>query len=448
MNAKDFTTEEGGGSAVFDDRSHMDVLTAHSTSRPLLRWLLVILALLGAAAAAWYLWSRPPLKTEGAGRHSDRPTPVAAASVERADLPIYLRGLGTVTPLATVTVHTRIDGQLVQIAFREGQNVRKGDFLAQIDPRPYQAALEQAEGQLARDQALLRNAELDLVRYRGLVAEDSIARQQLDTQESLVRQYRAAIQVDQGQVDTARLNLAYCRIVSPLDGRVGLRQVDEGNYVRNADTNGIVVITQLQPISVVFTLPQDDLPKVMAAMRKGPLRADAYDRSGANRLARGELATIDNQIDPTTGTIRMKASFDNADEQLFPNQFVNIRLLVDTLHDATLVPSAAVQSGSQGSYVYLLAPDGTVSVRNVTVGPSYSGRTQIASGLSPGDRLVTDGVDRLREGAKVVVQGSDASYGTAPGASRPAGAGPASGGSETGGAAPAARGGGRPAGGS
>lgn len=424
MNAKDFTSEEGDGSAALGDYARPP--EPERRTRSWLRWGLAAVALLAATALAWHLWSRPPLKTGGNGKGEDRPVPVAAAVAERADLPIYLRGLGTVTPLATVTVRPRIDGHLMQIAFREGQFVRKGDFLAQIDPRPYQAALAQAEGQLARDQALLRNAETDLLRYRGLVAEDSIARQQLDTQESLVRQYRAAIQVDQGQVDAARLNVGYCRITSPIDGRVGLRQVDEGNYVRTTDTNGIVVITQLQPITVSFTLPQDDLPRVVAGMRKGPLRTDAYDRSGATRLARGELATIDNQIDPTTGTIRMKARFDNADEQLFPNQFVNVRLMVDTVRNATLVPSAAVQYGAQGSYVYVVAPNDTASVRTVDVGPAYSGRTQIVSGLAPGDRVVTDGIDRLREGARVVVQASDApAAATLPAAGGPPGGGAA-----------------------
>jgi multidrug efflux system membrane fusion protein len=369
----------------------------------------VVIALAVAAATTWFMRSQQTQLAQQtaqapAGRFSDGPVQVGAAAASTADLPITLDALGTVTPLATVTVRTRIDGQLVQVGFQEGQHVRKGDFLAQIDPRPYQAALEQAEGQLARDQALLRNAEVDLVRYRQLVAEDSIARQTLDTQESLVRQYRATIKVDQGQVNSARLNLAYCRIVSPVEGRVGLRQVDEGNYVQTSDSGGIVVVTQLRPITVVFTIPEDNLQNVLMRTRAGvTLPVTAYDRSGTTKLATGVLTTIDNQIDPSTGTVKLKARFENADERLFPNQFVNVRLLVDTVQGATVIPSAAVQRGSQGTYVYVVSPDGTATARPVTAGASDGEHLQVMKGIEPGERVVTDGVDRLRDGIKVTV---------------------------------------------
>jgi multidrug efflux system membrane fusion protein len=385
------------------------------SGRGRLLWIAILLLLATIAGVAWFLRSEPSTKSERqspGGRSTAGPVQVGAATASTADLPHALEALGTVTPLATVTVRTRINGQLVQVGFREGQHVRKGEFLALIDPRPYQAALDQAEGQLARDKALLRNAEVDLVRYRQLVAEDSIARQQLDTQESLVRQYRATIAVDQAQVDSARLNLGYCRIVSPVDGRIGLRQVDEGNYVQTTDANGIVIITQMQPITVVFAIPQDDLPQVLARLREGAtLPADAYDRAGTRRFATGVLATVDNQIDTSTGTIKLKAQFDNADEQLFPNQFVNVRLLVNTVQAATVVPSAAVQRGSKGTYVYVVGADGTASAQLVTVGLSEGELTQVTHGIEPGQTVVTDGVDRLRDGIKVSLQAAPASPG-------------------------------------
>lgn len=378
------------------------------------RWrTIVIIALvlvLAATASMWFVRAQQQSAQQTAqqaprGRASEAPVQVGAATAGAADLPVTLDALGTVTPLATVTVRTRINGQLMQVGLQEGRHVRKGEFLALIDPRPYQAALDQADGQLARDKALLRNAEVDLVRYRQLVAEDSIARQQLDTQESLVRQYRATIVVDQAQVDNARINLQYCRIVSPIDGRVGLRQVDEGNYLQTSDANGIVVITQMQPITVVFAIPQDDLPQVLARLRDGAeLPVDAYDRAGTRRLGTGVLATVDNQIDTSTGTIKLKAQFDNADEQLFPNQFVNVRLLVDTVRGATVVPSAAVQRGAKGTYVYVVGADATASAQPVTVGLSEGELTQVTRGIEPGQTVVTDGVDRLRDGIKVSLQ--------------------------------------------
>ncbi len=315
-----------------------------------------------------------------------------------------LSQLGTVTPLAMVTVKTQISGYLMQVAFQEGQMVKKGEFLAQIDPRPYQVALKLAEAQLAKDQALLKNARLDLQRYNTLVAQNSIAKQTRDTQVSLVAQYEATVQADQAQIDAQELNLTYCRIVSPVTGRVGLRQVDPGNYVQTSDINGIVVVTQLQPISVIFTLPEDNLPEVMQRVRAGAVLAvTAYDRTGATELARGKLDTVDNQIDTTTGTVKLRAIFDNEQENLFPNQFVNIKLLVNTLHDADLVPNSAIQRGAPGTFVYVVKPDHTVAVQKVKLGPTDGQRIAIPSGLQPGEAVVFDGADRLRDGAKVTV---------------------------------------------
>lgn len=320
------------------------------------------------------------------------------------DMPVTLTQLGTVTPLATVTVKTQISGYLVQVAFKEGQMVTKGDFLAQIDPRPYQVALEQAQAQLAKDQALLKNAQLDLQRYNTLVAQNSIAKQTRDTQVSLVAQYEATVKADQAQIDAQKLNLTYCRIISPVTGRVGLRQVDPGNYVQTSDPNGIVVVTQLQPISVIFTLPEDNLPEVMKRVRAGAsLPVTAFDRTGSTELATGKLDTVDNQIDTTTGTVKLRAIFDNDQDALFPNQFVNVKLLVNTLHDADIVPNAALQRGAPGTFVYVVKPENTVGVQKVKPGPSDGQRIAILSGLEPGENVVIDGADRLRDGAKITV---------------------------------------------
>jgi multidrug efflux system membrane fusion protein len=319
-------------------------------------------------------------------------------------MPVTLSQLGTVTPLATVTVKTQISGYLTEVGFTEGQMVKKGDFLAQIDPRPYQVALEQAEGQLAKDQALLKNAQLDLQRYNTLVAQNSIATQTRDTQISLVAQYQAAIVSDRAQVDAQRLNLTYCHIVSPVTGRVGLRQVDAGNYVQTSDVNGIVVVTQLQPISVIFTLPEDNLPEVFKRWHGGAtLSVIAYDRTGTTELDKGTLNTIDNQIDTTTGTVRLRAMFNNDQLILFPNQFVNVQLTVDTLHGVDIVPAAAVQRGAPGTFVYIVKPDHTVGVQTVKLGPSDGQRVAVLSGLQPGENVVIEGTDRLRDGAKVTL---------------------------------------------
>jgi multidrug efflux system membrane fusion protein len=372
-------------------------------------WLVAMAAIV--AAVVWLAPRGEQHKTGGRAQ-SMGPVPIAAAPVEQGDMPVSLTGLGTVTPLATVTVKTQISGYLTQIAFKEGEMVKKGDFLAQIDPRPYQVALEQAEGQLAKDQALLRNAQLDLQRYNTLVAQNSIAKQTRDTQTSLVAQYQAALVSDKAAVDAQKLNLIYCRIVSPVTGRVGLRQVDAGNYVQTSDPNGIVVVTQLEPISVIFTLPEDDLRQVLKQWHTGAaLPATAYDRTGATELAKGRLETIDNQIDTTTGTVKLRAIFDNDPEILFPNQFVNIRLLVETLHGAVIVPSAAIQRGAPGTFVYVVKPDHTVGVQAVRLGPTDGQRVVIGSGLEAGASVVIDGADRLRDGAKVALAGANGAGG-------------------------------------
>ena len=370
------------------------------------------LILLGLAAVwFWVIRPRSSQQPQPAqfGRHAfmNSVMPVGIAVAEKGDVPIVFEGLGTVTPLATVTVKTQINGQLTQIAFREGQLVRKGDFLAQIDPRIYQAQLEQYQGQLVRDQALLADAKLDLARYQKLATQDSIAFQQVDTQQATVKQDEGNVLVDQAQIDTAKVNLAYCHIESPVEGIVGIRQVDEGNYVQTSDTNGIVVITQIQPMSVIFTIPEDKISQVTKRLHDGvTLPVTAYDRTDTTQIATGTLATTDNQVDTSTGTVKLRAMFPNDKEELFPQQFVNARLVVDTLKDAVVVPTPAIQLGAPGSYVYVVnSSESTVAVREVKTGPSDGQRTPILSGLELGETVVTDGVDRLYDGAKVQLPG-------------------------------------------
>ncbi|MFZ5780419.1 MAG: MdtA/MuxA family multidrug efflux RND transporter periplasmic adaptor subunit [Pseudomonadota bacterium] len=370
-----------------------------------LRTLLGIgLGLAIVAGAGWYIsqsGTTPPPR-QGGRFGPGMPTPVGLATAAKGEIPVVIRALGTVTPLHTVNVKTQLTGQLVQVDFKEGQLVHKGDLLAVVDPRPYEVALQQAQGQLQRDEALLKNAQTDLERYRKLVAQDSIARQQLDTQQSLVRQYEAAIVIDQAQVDAAKLNLTYTRIVAPITGRVGLRTVDPGNFVSMGDTTPICIITQLQPISVLFTIPEDALPPVRERLRAGAsLEVRVLDRAQKNELAVGTLRTLDNVIDLTTGTVKLRAVFENKDEALYPNQFVNVRLLVDTVKDATVVPVAAIQRGQPGTFVYLAKADDTVAVRVVELGVTDGEKVQIVSGLQPGEQVVVDGTDRLREGAKI-----------------------------------------------
>jgi len=365
---------------------------------------LIILLGLGFAVYRVVAPAPAPPARSGRGAGAGAPQSVGVATIGKGDIKIIFSGLGTVTPLATVTVRTQINGQLTDVAFIEGQSVKKGDFLAQIDPRPYQLAEEQYEGQLVHDQGLLDQARTDLARYQTLVQQNSIARQQAEDQVYIVKQYEGSVKSDQAQIDTQKLNLAYCHIVSPVTGRVGLRLVDPGNFVQTSDTTGLAVLTQLEPMSVIFSLPEDNIPEVTAQMKLGTeLSAAAYDRANVTELASGKISTIDNQIDTTTGMVKFRAEFPNTDETLFPNQFVNVRVLIKTLHDVVTAPNAAIQQGAPGSYVYLVNQDDTVSVRKVKVGPADNGMVQIESGLNPGDRVVTDGTDRLSDGARVTI---------------------------------------------
>jgi len=377
------------------------------TNRVALLVIAVVVVLIAVIVLMVKHRSQTAVTSPGSGRGGQNgPVAVAVATVTAGDIQIRIPALGTVTTLANVTVRTQISGTLQKISFTEGQLVHAGDVLAQIDPRPYEAALQTAQGNLRRDQSLLTNARLDLTRYEGLVKEDSIAAQQLDTQRALVEQYVGSIESDEGQVKTAQVNLAYTRIVSPVSGRVGIRQVDQGNYVTPGDTNGIVVVNQVQPISVIFSIPEDNVSALLKKVREGAtLKVAAYDRSDAVKLADGKLSTLDNAIDTTTGTVKLRAQFENADGSLFPNQFVNVSLLLDLLQNQLIMPISAVRRGAPNgvvsTFVYLVNADRTVAVRPVTLGTVDGERVAVASGVAAGDVVVTEGGDRLRDGASV-----------------------------------------------
>jgi membrane fusion protein, multidrug efflux system len=418
------------GELVTTEQDDPQFLAPPRDSRPFIarHWRALTIALIIVAlltAFVLYLRSKQPVTAPPRGRNGQNgPVAVSVATAVSGDIQVKIPALGTVTPLATVTVRTQITGTLQKIFFIEGQFVHQGDALAQIDPRPYEAALQQMEGNLKRDQALLADARLDLKRYEGLVKEDSIAQQQLDTQRALVDQYVGTIQADEGQVKTAQVNLEYTHIIAPVTGRVGLRQVDQGNYVTPGDANGIVLLNEVQPITVIFTIPEDNVPPVMRQLHAGAtLNVGAFDRTNATKIADGKLLTVDNSIDVTTGTIKLRAQFDNADSALFPNQFVNIQLLVDVLHDQVIMPNAAVRRGAPNgvtaTFVYLVNADQTVSVRPVTLGVIDGEKAAVTAGLKPGEIVVTEGADRLREGAQVLLPSSAPAAAPAKGAAQP-----------------------------
>ncbi len=379
-------------------------------AKPGSRRLLIVLGLLALAVfAAYRITAAVRAPEETGSNHKLTPQPVAVATIGTGDIRVAVNALGTVTPIATVTVKSRVNGQLLAVGFKEGQTVKKGDFLAQIDPRPFEAAKAQLEGQLVHDQGLLEQARKNLGRYQMLLKQDSIARQQAEDQVFLVKQYEGSVQADQALIDAQKLNLTYAHIVSPIDGRIGLRMVDPGNYVQTTDS-GLAVVTQMHPISVIFIVPEDDIPPIMDAMRAGrTLEVMALDRANVAPLAAGKVASLDSQIDPSTGTVKLRANFDNLDDKLFPNQFVNARLLIETLYGVVTVPARAVQRGVPGTYVYIVTPDDTASVRPVVLGPQDGAMFAVKSGLERGERVVVDGVDRLREGAKLLIAAGEAS---------------------------------------
>lgn len=369
------------------------------------RLIFAFVALLLAVPAYYVIRN---ILTEQASRPKSPPVSVKVATVGRGDIKVFANGLGTVTPIATVNVVTQINGQLTQVAFKEGQIVKKGDFLAQIDPRPYEILQAQFEGQLVHDQGLLDQAKVDLARYQTLLKQNSIARQTEEDQVYLVKQYEGSVKTDRALIEQQKLNLIYTHIVSPVDGRVGLRLVDPGNYVQTSTTNTIAVLTQLQPITVIFPLPEDVLPEAMPQITAGtPLQVVAFDRANVTQLDVGELITVDNEIDTTTGMVKFRAKFENKDNKLFPSQFVNAHLLIRTLHDAVTILTAAIQRGAPGAYAYIVDAQNRVAVRALSLGPAEGDLTAVNSGVSPGDRVVTQGADRLREGMAVEIPEGD-----------------------------------------
>jgi membrane fusion protein, multidrug efflux system len=377
------------------------------STRPKSRWWVWLLVLGVVAGGAYWLAQRMKnAETRTAQKAPATPpaVPVVAEQARSGDLPMYLDALGSVTAFNTVTIKSRVDGQLSKVAFQEGQFVHQGDLIALIDPRPFQVQVAQAEGQLARDLALKNNAVVDLERYKYLLAQGLIPKQQYDTQAATIGQYDGTIKADQAQIDNAKLQLSYTRITAPISGRMGLRLVDEGNMIHAGDTNGLAVITQIQPIAVLLTIPEDNLRPVLKRLRAGErLPVEAYDRSGQNKIADGRLLTVDNQIDQTTGTSKLKAVFENQGNLLFPNQFVNVRLLVETKKNQVIVPAVTIQRGPKGTFVYVVKADQTVEPRPVTVGTTEGNDALIADGLQAGETVVTDGVDKLRAGIKVQV---------------------------------------------
>lgn len=366
--------------------------------------LLIIVVLFGAGGFFFFQHQATGRSTKAKSAPPQSAVPVVTATVRKGNIGVYINALGTVTPVYTVTVTSRVQGEIMSVNYREGQMVHKGDLLLVIDPRPYQAQLTQAEGQLAHDQAVLKEAQIDLDRYKAAYSRNAIPKQQLDDQEQIVLQDKGTVKNDQGQVENARLNLAYCHITSPIDGRVGLRLVDPGNIVQANSTTALVVITQLQPITVIFSVAEDYLPQIQHQIDQGRrLIVEAFDRTQQKKIATGELLTLDNQMDPTTGTVKLKAIFSNEDNSLFPNQFVNVRLLVETQQGATLVPTAAIQRNAQGAFVYVVKPDQTVAMRTVSVGTT-DGNIAGVEGLEPGDVIVVDGFDKLQDGVKVIAR--------------------------------------------
>jgi multidrug efflux system membrane fusion protein len=376
------------------------------------RWIwLVIVVCIAAAAYKIFLMQTATQAAARAKAQNDaqRPLPVMAVAARKADMDVNLRGLGTVIPVNTVTVRSQVSGQLLRVHFEEGQIVKAGTLLAEIDPRPFEVQLMQAEGQLARDEALLRNAESDLVRYKLLLSQDSIADQQVTTQESLVQQYKGTVKTDRGQIANAKLQLTYSRVIAPVSGRIGLRLVDQGNMIQSNDVNGMAVITQLQPVTVVFSVPQDNLPAIMKRLRTGEvLPVYAYSQDGKAMLAKGTLLAVDNQIDTTTGTVKIKAKFDNKNNELFPNQFVNVVMKVDTLSGVTVMATAAIQRGSIGTFAYVVKEDKSVNVRPLQLGPTEGENVAVLNGLAPGEFVVVVGGDKLREGTKVDIVANEA----------------------------------------
>ena len=388
-----------------------------TAKRRYFNWLVISALLILAGFAGFYFYSKQApssAKEAKAGRwHKEDNTPVVVSIVtaQQADFPVYLNGLGTVVPLKNVVVRSRVEGELINVAFSEGQLVSEGNLLAEIDPRPFQIALQQAQGQLMRDEALLSNAKIDLVRYQTLLSQDSISGQQTKTQEALVAQYQGVVEMDKAQVNNAKLQLNYAKITAPISGRVGLRQLDQGNIVHTNDANGLVVITQMQPISVVFTLPEDKVQDVVAHWHSGKsMSVDAFDRSGGKKLATGKLLALDNQIDAATGTLKLKAQFDNNEHALFANQFVNIKMHTQTLSNAIQVPSNAIQHDTQGAFVYVVSSeknDKKVEIRRVTVGDEDNGNVVVLSGLAVSESVVTSGIDKLREGSIIDIAQKD-----------------------------------------